>query len=356
MTTSRKRLFVSDVHIGAGRQQIDEKTCPYAWDWLSEDEKLNFISFLDHLIKECKNDYKDIVFIGDLFDNWVFPHDMEPPSMTQLINDPCNQGVVESLRKLCSLEDVQVLYIPGNHDMHATRPVMEASFPGIIYCPEQYIAGRMIAEHGHRYALFNAPPKFSRNIMGLPLGYFLTRIEATRKARTNSDARNYRTYIDDALELLGQQTLSQCVIEALLEEANLDEDTKFTLRKRDNSFHCVSAAEVKETYRNLYDDWPATIVSKPRAVFAELDRLGPIADRLCKHGKRKVCVMGHSHRAEIDKDSWFCDDRIYANSGYWCGSRCTFVEVDKDEGDKYTVKLGKWSQGQMTYTAEEYVD
>ena len=94
----------------------------------------------------------------------------------------------------------------------------------------------------------------------------------------------------------------------------------------------------------MYDDWPEKIVSKPRAVFAELDRLEPIADKLCKNGKHKVCIFGHSHKYDIDKDSWFVDDRIYANTGYWCGSRCTFVETERIEGDEsaYVVRLMKW--------------
>lgn len=345
-----KRLFVSDVHIGAGT--FKATGYDHAWDWLSPKEKENFVSFLNFLRTDLENEYDDIVFLGDLFDNWIFPHDREPPSIRELLTEPCNAAVVSALQNLVKDTRTKVCYVPGNHDMHASRAIMKEFFPDFIYCPEQFIAGRMLAEHGHRYALFNAPPKFTNNIMGLPLGYFLSRIDATRKAQTNSDSRNYRTYLDDALELLGKQTLSQCVLEALLEEANLDEDTKFILKKRDGSTFPVKASEVKETYKDLYDDWPATIVSKPRAVFAELDKLGPVADLLCKHGKRQVCVMGHSHKAEIDKDSWFGDTRVYANSGFWCGSNCTFVDVEKDDNSNYTVKLGRWSNGTVNYKKE----
>jgi hypothetical protein len=93
--------------------------------------------------------------------------------------------------------------------------------------------------------------------------------------------------------------------------------------------------------KDIYNDWPSTIVSKPRAVFAELDMLGPIADKLCKDGLYQVCIFGHSHKSDIDRDTWFVNDRIYANSGYWCGSKCTFVEAEKvDNG--YKVCIVKW--------------
>jgi UDP-2,3-diacylglucosamine pyrophosphatase LpxH len=337
---SNRRLFISDVHIGAGRLDVPTTTHPYDWDWLTEPERENFVRFLDFLRTDYRDQYREIVVLGDLFDNWIFPHDQAPPSISALIEAPCNQEVCEALRRLS--EAVPVLYVPGNHDMFASRKVMARYFPEITYCPQQFVAGRMIAEHGHRYAMFNAAPTFTPNIMGLPLGYFLSRIEATRKALTDSDARHYRTYVDDALELMGRQTLSQCVLEALLEEAELDEDTEFTLRRHHGDVTRVTASRVKEVYRDLYDDWPDNVVSKPRAVFAELDRLEPIADRLCKHGRYKVCVMGHSHKAALDRDTWFCDDRIYANAGFWCGHRCTLVAVDKRGGGQYAVSLGRW--------------
>ena len=35
------------------------------------------------------------------------------------------------------------------------------------------------------------------------------------------------------------------------------------------------------------------------------------------------------------------NDRLYANAGYWCGSKCTFVEVEEKSND-YNVRLVKW--------------
>ena len=49
---AKKRLFISDVHLGAGRYSDESKGSEnhkYEWDWLSEDETKNFESFIKFL-------------------------------------------------------------------------------------------------------------------------------------------------------------------------------------------------------------------------------------------------------------------------------------------------------------------
>jgi len=338
----KKKLFISDVHLGAGRfseESQNTEKYPYDWDWLSTGETENFLNFITFLHSGYDHEIEEIVLLGDIFDNWIFPYDLIPPTMEELITTDKNKDVVKELNVLA--EKCSVFYVPGNHDMHATREVMNEYFPGFIYCPRRFSTGLLIAEHGHRYAMFNAPPRYSNNIMGLPLGYFISRIEATRKAMTNTEGRAYRTYVDDFIELAGKQTLPQSVLEAIIEEADLDEDIEYKVKRKSGTDQSISALEVKEVYKDIYNDWPANVVSKHRAVFAELDMLGPIADKLCKEGNYQVCIFGHSHKCEIDRDTWFVDDRIYANAGYWCGAKCTFVETEKtDKG--YDVSLVKW--------------
>lgn len=338
-----KKLFISDVHLGAGKFSKDSQEMekyPYDWDWLSLEETENFVNFIQFLINGYDSDIEEVVLLGDIFDNWVFPYDLVPPTIEELFVAPKNQKVVEKLKELS--KKTKLFFIPGNHDMHATAEIMKKFFPDIIYCPKQFSSSRLIAEHGHRYAMFNAPPRYSSNIMGLPLGYFISRIEATRKAMTNKDGRSYQTYVDDFIEIFGEQTLPQSVLEAVIEEAGLDEDIEFKIKRKNGQVQTVPATEVKDIYKNIYADWPSTLVSKHRAIFAELDMLGPIADKLCKDGFYQVCIFGHSHKSEIDRDTWFVNDRIYANSGYWCGENCTFVETEKNTGG-YEVCIVKWT-------------
>jgi UDP-2,3-diacylglucosamine pyrophosphatase LpxH len=337
-----KKIFISDVHLGAGRfgeEKKKDKRYPYDWDWLSNEETENFVNFIRYLHSGYKEKIEEVVFLGDIFDNWVFPYDLVPPTMEELLTAKKNHKIVKELNKLSA--KTRVFYVPGNHDMHASAAVMKKFFPAFIYCPTRFLSDRLMAEHGHRYALFNAPPRYSNNILGLPLGYFISRIEATKKAMTNSERRSYQTYVDDILEMFGEQTLPQSVFEAVIEEAKLDEDIEFKMRREKGQVQSISADNVKEVYKNIYNDWPSSIVSKQRAVFAEIDMLGPIADKLCKDGYYQVCIFGHSHKSEIDMDTWFVHDRIYANTGYWCESECTFVEAER-KGAGYKVCTVKW--------------
>ncbi|MDJ0762163.1 MAG: metallophosphoesterase [Myxococcota bacterium] len=347
---AKKRIFISDVHLGAGRPADTPSKYKYDWDWLDSKETQNFCNFLNFLGSDYLNEIKEIILGGDIFDTWIYPHDMQPPTIDDILRADKNKAVIAALNALSA--KVPVFYIPGNHDMTARREIIKRTFPQMTYVPERFIAGRLIAEHGHRYALFNAPPYFSKHIMGLPLGYFISRVEATRKAMTNDGSRNYRSYLDDMLEILGPATLPQCVFEAVLEEANLSEETVFHINGVPDH---VPASIVKETYKDIYSDWPTRVVSRPRAVLAEMNRLEPIADRICKNGEFKVCVFGHSHKWDIDKDTLFCDDRIYVNAGYWCGSNCTFAEIEKRGGGKYIARLRKWQKGKLHKIASESV-
>ncbi|HLC15555.1 MAG TPA: metallophosphoesterase [Thermodesulfovibrionia bacterium] len=350
----KKILFISDVHLGAGRfsdKSKEKEKYQYDWDRLSEKETKNFEEFLKYLIAEYLKQNVEVVLLGDIFDNWVFPHDLVPPTMEELLTTKKNENVVKELKLLS--EKVPVFYIPGNHDMHATNDLIKKHFPMIKYCPEQYVNYRLIAEHGHRYAMFNAPARFSDNYLGLPLGYFISRIEASRKAMTNKDDRTYQTYIDDFIEVSGKLTLPQCVLEAVIEEADLDEEIEFKVKRENGQEQSIALRDVKEMYKDIYNDWPTGIISRHRAVFAELDMLGPIADTLCKNGVNKVCILGHSHKCEIDKDAWFVKDRVYANAGYWCGSQCTLVEVEKKE-EKYDVCIKKWEGQELKVNSKIY--
>lgn len=54
---------------------------------------------------------------------------------------------------------------------------------------------------------------------------------------------------------------------------------------------------------------------------------GP-AERLCKRFNFNVVIFGHTHNAMLDKDWFFTEDRIYANTGCWCKPNAHCVEVD----------------------------
>jgi UDP-2,3-diacylglucosamine pyrophosphatase LpxH len=98
--------------------------------------------------------------------------------------------------------------------------------------------------------------------------------------------------------------------------------------------------EVQEKYAELWDRWVEKFGYRYalKAVLGEMDSLGWFADRLCTKKGYKVVVLGHTHHAELDKDWFFGRDRAYANAGYWCTKKPSYVEVDKQK-DKFVVVL-----------------
>ena len=66
-------------------------------------------------------------------------------------------------------------------------------------------------------------------------------------------------------------------------------------------------------------------VGKKLANESDLEKFG---DRLSEKKGLKVVVFGHTHVAKIDKDSLLVKDRIYVNTGSWCGKEayCAVVE------------------------------
>jgi predicted phosphodiesterase len=91
---------------------------------------------------------------------------------------------------------------------------------------------------------------------------------------------------------------------------------------------------------------------------AEIGYLGDLADYLSKKGDTNIIIFGHSHDSDLDKDSWFVRDRIYANCGAWCDNEkpCSFVETQKDNDKRvHYIRLKKWRNGRAIQLGEKNV-
>lgn len=360
----KKRIYVSDVHVGAGRSLGSDKV----YDWLGQAEADNFACFLEYLNKQ--DDVEEIILLGDTLDNWVCPIDELPPTFDEILDASHNQTLVHKLKTLT--ENKKVIYMPGNHDMQVKKEVLqqEKYFPQIIYGgsafnKSRYRTSRLLAEHGSAYAMFNAPDPINDPRSRIPLGYFISRVAATKVARTGYGKRHFWTYIDDLLELLGPQKLPQSVFEAVMEEANLREDAEILIGTEDRTPKgkpiTINAKVVKEKYANLYEQWESHYGKGMafKSVMAEIGYLGDFADHLSKKGDTTIIIFGHSHDSELDKDSWFVDDRIYANCGAWCDEEkpCSFIETQKNNQDgEYRVRLMRWEQGHAKEVKRESIE
>lgn len=347
--------------MGAGRSLGHDKV----YDWLGQMGADNFADFLGYLDKQ--DDVREVILLGDTMDNWVCPIDEVPPTFEEILDAPHNQQIVNTLRSLTG--NKRVICMPGNHDMQLTKEILHRYFPNIIYGGSasnrcRYRTSRLLAEHGSAYALINAPDPINNSGSRLPLGYFISRVAATKAARTGDAKRHFWTYADDLLENLGPQKLPESVFEAVLEEACLREDAEIIIGTEDRTPKgrpiTITAGAVKQKYANLYEQWESYHGKGMafKSVMAEIGYLGDFADYLSKKGDTNIIIFGHSHDSELDKDSWFVDDRIYANCGAWCdGSKtCSFVETQKDdESREYHVRLMKWEGGTVKEVKKESV-
>jgi len=353
---SEKRIYVSDIHMGAGRSLNSENV----YDWLGQKEAKAFADFLGYLISA--GDVQEIILLGDTMDNWVCPINEVPPTFNEIIEAEHNKDIVENLRALALKEDKKVIYMPGNHDMHITGEIIRKYFPGIVFGGSAvnnsiYRTSRLLAEHGSAHAMFNAPDPVNNPGSRLPLGYFISRVVATKASKTGSADRHYWTYIDDFLEMLGPQKLPESVFEAILEEAHITENEEIKM----NGSYTFKVKDIKDKYANLYEQWE-TYYGKGMAfksVMAEIGYLGDLADTISKKGDTNIIIFGHSHDSEIDKDSWFVENRIYANCGSWCDKNkpYTFVETQKNNQNRiHYVRLMAWEDGAIKQLGEEHVD
>lgn len=361
MTERNKRIFVSDVHISTIPEIGSGK---HDYTWLQQKDADVFTNFLKHL--NTRQDVEEVIFIGDLFDNWVIPVHIEPPTIDEIITlrkekkDP----VIQALLDLCQNSNIRVVCLPGNHDMELTREVVEKHFknnshpkrPGMVFGgtaawnsgSSVYRSSRLLAEHGSSHAMFNAPDPINNPGSRLPLGYYISRVVATKTYNTGHGDRHWWTYVDDMVEAVGPDKIASCVFEALLEEASLPLNTQILMPKRDGQTMLVDAGEISERYKNLYSQWKERmgVGIAFKSILAEIGYLDDAADRLCKKNDTKIVVFGHSHDWELDKDSWFVEDRIYANCGTWCDSPqkpWTYVEIEtlRDQKKRW-ISVREW--------------
>ncbi|MCP4673960.1 MAG: hypothetical protein GY854_00255 [Deltaproteobacteria bacterium] len=339
MSKTRKRnktLFVSDVHMSAGRS-LKPGYKRHAYDWLNETEAARFAGFLEQVSK--RSDVSELVLLGDIFDNWICPVDEIPPTLGEIVRADQNRATVEQLKILAKHPKIDLVFVPGNHDMSVKTRYLSRYLPGVKF-KMKYRNRKILAEHGHNYTLFNAPDRLNAPRTALPLGYFISRVVTTQAANTGTTERHVWGYVDDLLEALGPQKMAASVWEAVLEEANLSDSTQIRMSRKAK----ISAKTIKRVYADLFDQWTRRVGlgATIRALMAEVGQIGNVADRLCKKRDTNIVIFGHNHRPAVDKDTWFVDDRIYANCGTWVGGKApTYIEIETAKSKNH-VRLYEW--------------
>lgn len=339
-----KRIFISDFHLNSQqRYQAGDA-------WFDPNiHQVRLINFLNNEVIAKAKLIKDLILLGDIFDNWVCPVGDVPPTYDAIGKD--NAAIIDVLDQV-QKKGIGLYYINGNHDFDLTAEQVRAIIPGIRPVRSYLGAGRSHAEHGHLYTLFNVLDYKSDPAFGRPIGYFITRLVTSIEGGGRGIA-DILHHLDDLLEaVFTPQTLASSIIEALAERAGLQDDSLIEMPRGQQ----ISVRLVKERYRDLgshYGFWEAA-----ERVSRDLGGLGGAADKLCKKMAYNVVLFGHTHKATIDKDWFLVEDRIYANTGAWCVDHAHCVEVDQTpKTRKVVVRLHSvGGNGQITGTVRKGFD
>lgn len=190
---------ISDIHLN------DQRSMDGKWSWFIENQPY-LIEYLDNLI-ENEDKYKELVLLGDLFDEEVTPIPLptfavnglpvsEKDYLRAIANVDENKEVLDKIKEVQSV-GIQVIYVPGNHDSGLDEDLLHEFFgDGAKFVEDveglgSYISSDMIMEHSHRYDILCSPDPYSNigiddvtaenAFMGIQ--YFTTRIAATNRYR-----------------------------------------------------------------------------------------------------------------------------------------------------------------------------
>jgi UDP-2,3-diacylglucosamine pyrophosphatase LpxH len=365
----KKLIFISDLHMNDERSLQKGFYEPYGW--LTADGAKALSGFLNY-ISTC-NDVSEVVILGDVLDTWVCPIDVFPQTFESVLIATQNQCVIESFNTIVT-KGILLTYVVGNHDMLVSTDVLQKYVPGIRFIgysddmksPGIYSSRKLHGEHGNMYAMFNAPDRKNSLYQNLPLGYFISRIAATKLAKKGLEeieeilpGREMRDEMDDIIgEVIRKYIdeegkveslrmdgfkLPELVVDAICVARGVKEDQKVVLPDTTE----VLITTVKKKYANLYRQWVEMYGEDNaiKALLAEIGYLDSAANMILKTGKSNVVLFGHTHKYKLEKGT--SHNTIYANTGTWCESSkpYTFVESQIDQEKKlHYIRMMNWKE------------
>jgi UDP-2,3-diacylglucosamine pyrophosphatase LpxH len=367
---ANKRIFISDIHMGDQRSTQGSPPHSHPYGWLQ-----SHITSLAKFLTEKLNaqDVGRVVILGDLFDQWVIPTDLDPiPRLDDICNNPANEHIIDNLKALA--ESSKLSYVPGNHDMGACpgdirdmKKFIVDTFPGIDFICEDaqptgvYREGKLVAEHGNMYCLFNAPDSWTDPHSFLPLGYFISRMVAYKVAQEGR-RENYLDILCKFIpEYESRHDFINKLILAVAVYAKLKRTDKIDMKNINGFGPSITIDEVADKYRQLIDDWNThNKIDYTDAIKGDcLDLLWAACKVYLDPGtdtNTNIVIFGHTH-AWKNGDPYLslveneqksgppfsphpCK-AIYANTGTWIDSKpCTYVETEANgESQRHYVRV-----------------
>lgn len=344
-------VVISDVHIGPRRADGGSD------GWFYGVYEIYLTIMLHKISRDAR--VRELVFLGDLFDTWLYPPEEKPDSVSAIIGNWKDSPFMAPLRE-CIRKFDRVWYISGNHDMHVTQRDLDAlSVDGktmVLSTADDFNRNRASAsgcafhlEHGHAADFFNAPDDGEDTVQGMPFGYFVSRIVAAAED-FDIDATFRATYLKMAgMQLQAKKEESadhragrlfvKLFVDALVSYANSKREREDhigddTVVKMPGDNGDTTIREIKSKYSSLLAQW---LDSRQTYFFAAagkngLDRyarkkFGEVRwdlwfRRIFSSGKPEmVVVMGHTHYGMVERVMNREKQGIYANTGCVCRNK-----------------------------------
>ncbi len=343
---------ISDIHCG------DQRAIDGNYSWFSKNAEA-LTNYLEYI--EVHPNIKQLVILGDLFDEWMVPYNRKQFDLTFDINNsedyfdaianaPVNKPIFEKLSDISTGGIIEVIYVPGNHDMLITQNVIEKLIPNIKWKSD--VAGlgkynpvdRIHMEHGHRFDFFNCPQPLINEGQILPPGYFVTRLYASGLASRQQSGKSGTNIVSD-IEFI---TAWAAAFGYTIADFSLDSDTiqmdslNVRMTGIDGYNTNMSFNGARDMYAaNIEELWHQTqsVNNVPNSLSVFLAILNGtylygaalyeyLADYFA-NDQPKIVAFGHSHEPDIKVfplENMYTG--IYANSGSW---------IDSDQS-KYKVR------------------
>ncbi len=346
-TVARNSMVcISDIHMG------DQRSANRGYCWFSKNQSA-LESLLNAIISSPQ--VRQLVILGDLFDGWVVPYRLphfdtlggvtnSREYFLSIANAPVNVSIVNKLRAIASGETIQLIYVPGNHDMLLTQEILQEIIPGVIWMGDSTGLGNysglngIIMEHGHRYDFFNCPQPLVNPGHILPPGYFVSRLDAEGLMESGDHAIKSAGSGNSNVEFLAAWTASYEYLKIHYSLTVAADSANILMSGNDHYSSPFSFNGVRNMYAaNIEDVWPATQIRNAvpvpmPVVMAILDGSVDLSFAAAYEymqsqapKKYKIVAFGHTHNPMLKVyPAGVNYTGIYANTGSWVNAElCT---------------------------------
>lgn len=338
-TTRSSIICISDIHMGDQRS-ASMKYCWFTKNDAALDSLLGMVMTSPHV--------RQLVILGDLFDEWVVPYHLAPfDSMAgihnsrdyfrSIANSDVNKDIISKLRTIAAGGVVQLIYVPGNHDMLLTQAILQEIIPGIIWQGDSPGLGHyspvdeMVMEHGHRYDFFNCPQPLSNQGHMLPPGYFVSRLQAEGLMKHGRSDLKETGAATGHVEFLTAWIAAMTYLQIHFSLTVAGDSANIRMTGIDGYSTSLSYNGVREMYAaNIEDKWPATetVNGVPVAMPVLMAILDGSMDlslaasyeymQSAAPKRYKIVAFGHTHNPMLKvypPGKHYTG--IYANTGSW---------------------------------------